>query len=343
MSLPEDLALVAIKKLAVHQLPDKAGTAGVLSSIETPVLPDVRKFFEERIKSTLSKEGMAVDFDPSTASPVPTQVDSILLDSKPDFMAASQAIAQHLFDLQRKVHSEGLLCVALCEVRRRRAVAIMKLEKEEGVTADLVGEPGKQHFKIELNAIMLSSRTRLFKMGFFIRQVDASLDALASDSQIGGHAKFASYFLESFLGCMLVTQPNLATERFVTAVENFINQTVVEPKKKASYHIALLAELKSNRKSVNTNDFANENIDAGEDRKTLKQYLKKHEVPTPTFKKQLDLVQTKIGRVQLSFDNRTLVITPAEQIDDTVKIIEQESGLTRVEIEGRLEKVSGKK
>jgi hypothetical protein len=343
MSLPRDLALVAIKKLAVHQLPDKAGTPGVLSSIETPLLPDVRKFFEERMKATLSNEGMAVEFASSIASPVPAQVDSILLDAKSDFMAASQAIAQHLFTLQKKVHSEGLICVALCEVRKRRAIAVVKLEKEEGVTADLVGEPGKKHFKIELNAIMLSSRTRVFKMGFFIRESDGALDALASDSQIGGHAKFASYFLEDFLGCQLVTQPNLATQRFVVAVENFINQSVDEPTKKAAYHIALLAELTSNRKTVNTNNFANENIDAGEDRKMLKQHLKEHEVPTPTFKKQLDLVESRIGRVQLSFDNRTLVITPAEQIDSTVKISVQASGLTRVEIEGTLEKVSGKR
>lgn len=346
-----DLGKCHVERLIVHEVPDRPAAAKVLklvlSEIESTLTADLRNYFTERISTSLSEAAFEVIFDPASPSPVPALVLNFLTVNGADFVAMSQAFAHHLYTSQTGVNPAGLLIVAELSYAQRRALAILKLEKEQGVRVRQTTHHEKHTFSIEhLRDLMLTERTRVFKVGAFVPRGKTleTIEGLVSDKQRGYRPKteVAAFFLNKFLGCTLAEEADVATKRFFQATEQFINEQVADPIQKARYHMALLAELQSERGSVRPRHFAEINFKVT-DRQPFVDFIQSHGVSTSPIEKDVSLIQTQLQRMQIDFRSGIAVFGTPESFEQHVKMKTLDGGAMRMEIEDQVKTVHGRR
>src|SRR4051794_33745153 len=99
-----DLGLLRIRDLILHDVPlrpvGSEGAGPALSEAASPLDDELRTFFQEKIRSSLANEGLAVEKDTQAGSPVPDIVAKLL--GGDGLVAPSQVIARHLYDVQTR-------------------------------------------------------------------------------------------------------------------------------------------------------------------------------------------------------------------------------------------------
>jgi hypothetical protein len=341
-----DLGQLRVDKLIVHELPrhlaSEAVSQPILSDIESPLTVEVKNFFREKITGTLGTEAYDVEFDPDTTSPVPNLVSDNLGNSATDFVVMSQEVARHLHQCQGGINPEGLLTVVQVRVENRRGLCILKLEKQEGARVRQETSHGKTTFSVQhIRDLMLTGKTKVFKVGLFVREGDGTIDGAVCDRQKGYGGTVAYFFLSRFLGCRLKELPEITTKRFLEATESFINEEVADPERKASYQVALLAELNATRDSVSPEAFANNNL-ATEHRQAFMTHLEEAGLTAPSFVKDTNLVKPHLRRIQFTFQTGISVLTSPDNIGEQVKVQPEEDGRTRIEITDFLKNMHGR-
>jgi hypothetical protein len=205
----------------------------------------------------------------------------------------------------------------------------------------------KRTFNIEhLRELMLTSKTKVFKIGLFVKRdgSDGGIEGAVSDKQRGYLPKteVADFFLKRFLGCNLVEAPDVSTKRFFNATEEFINEEVDDPLRKARYNIALLAELNDTGTVLRPRDFAQRHLDV-DDRQRYITFLETKDVPTTAIQKDKTLIAGQIQRLQIDFSSGLAVLGSPESFREHVQMSQLDDGRTRVQIEDRLNRVHGKR
>lgn len=200
-----DLGQIHVDGLIVHEVPkhflhSTTNPALILSDIESPTDVTVRNFFRERMSTALGMHAYEVELDATSGSPVPGIIESLLAANPPDFVEASQSMAIHLHGCQGGVSPGGLLTVIRGQVESRRAVAVMKLEKEEGTRVTRVKTPGHQTYDVShIRDLMLTGKTKVFKVGLFSTTATGDIRGLVCDSQRTAATTVAYFFLQTFL------------------------------------------------------------------------------------------------------------------------------------------------
>jgi len=343
-----DLGSFVVNSVIVHDVPKpepgRPTTGPLLSDVESELDAELRNFFSERIVRSLGK-GFDVVFDEATTSPVPVIVNLALADPPADFVKASQAIAMHLFSSQSRVNSPGLLTVIDGEVDHQRCLAILKLEREQGLRAHQDRTAAGVTFTLEhLRELMLTEGTRVFKAALFQQFGDEvnSVVGLASDNQRGylPRVEVAGFFLSRFLGCRLRDAPRLATKAFFIATQEFINSRVADPVLKKQYEVALLTEMNSNRSVIDPGAFAREHM-AAEFRQPLIQHLIAEAAPAAPFPKDIDLIATQVRQMVIEF-NGGLSLTGTPEGFGAVELRTSPQGQQEAVIRDSVKNVRGK-
>ena len=131
-----DLAALTIERAIVHDIPRRLRGEEFqpdLSETDSPLDADTAVHLHRKIVSTIGgKSAYELTFLERTESPVPPIIREYTASRRrrDDFVTKSQRLATHLFELQRGSSSPGLLCVLDCKVSNKRAVAILKVERE---------------------------------------------------------------------------------------------------------------------------------------------------------------------------------------------------------------------
>jgi hypothetical protein len=288
-----------IAELLIHDvpLPNDDGEQVLLTDAPIDLDTDLRQYFRRKIVESLKKRGLDVVADPDGSSLVRESVAAVLA-SGDQLVPRSQELAQHLFAIQNKTNSEGLLAVASGTVDEGPVVSVLKLEREQGLRLQIIREDDRNLADIEhLRNLTLTDKTKVFKTS--ILALDAPGDELSllgrvSDDQRGIRAGegVANFFLSRFLGCQLRVNPEIATRDFVDAVEAFING-LDNPERQAEYHIAMLATLQDQQLDISPASFAESHLKDDD----LDAYLASLEKvgldPDSTFQKDLKLARAK--------------------------------------------------
>lgn len=120
-------------------------------------------------------------------------------------MIKSQGIAMYLYEQQPGDSPEGLLAVMLGTIRNNPAVAVMKLQKLAGLQVrEAQTEEGMRTLTVEiLSELMLTEKTRVFKVAVFVKDADNVIHGRVSDEQLGSNAGggVAPFFMH-VLGCV---------------------------------------------------------------------------------------------------------------------------------------------
>ena len=314
-----DVASLTIKNLIAHDIP-KRMAADELTDFElsqaVPKLPrPTLDFFRGRLKVTLTKRGQLVDPNPKlNKPPLPPVLQAWLADSKVDVVDVSQEAAKHLYSVQTGSASEGLLAVSAATIDGRRALALMKLPHEEGLSVTQTNVGGKPTLNVEvLGNLTLTENTRVFKAGVFWLD-DGAMLGLVSDDQTGEATDIAGFFLTNFLGCRRVRQPKVLTKAFKEAVTEYISKNVTDEDDKLQYTYALYAELRSNAKKIDPTKFVSEHV--GDDHKApLLEALKQRGVPAAAFVKDTEMLPRGGRAARLQTEGGLTISGDAEAIE----------------------------
>ncbi|CUR54366.1 nucleoid-associated protein [Nocardioides sp.] len=262
--------------------------------------------------------------------------------SKHDLLTCSRELARTLQHSQPAQSPEGLLMVADARADGQRVFVLAKLEHERGAQATRERDAqGNMIYTMQfLDDLFFTTGSRVFKIGYFPITADpeAALQGLVVDRQAQAH-HVARYFRESYLGCVWRERPELVTERFYDTVQSWID-TVGDPEKRARYQVGLISELQSQTTGLSVSGFATKHLDAG-DRDdfvaTARQVLPASELP-----KSLEFVKAKLNNVRIDTATGTIVIAPPERMKDgTVRIEDDQLGVSTITIHDTIEKTSG--
>ncbi len=350
--MSRDITRLRIEKIIVHDVPRRSLTGDTeslrLSEVESVLTQDLSNFFRERVVASLQSGAYGVAFDTESESPVPTLILDNLSRQTKSFVTTSRLIAEHLHITQKGNASSGLLIVMQGSLPQMSSLAILKLERQRGLLATPEEHDGKATFDIQqVHNLMLTERTRVFKVGLFVQEGD-TLDTVwgqVSDKQRGERpvTEVAGYFLRTFLGCRLREEPEVTTKRFFQATQVFINDKVSDAPTKARYHVALLATLNNQEDAVRPRDFAEEHIDIN-DRQAYMEWLREEGVPINEFPKDTGTIGGQLKRIQLDFEGGVVILATPEALADKERISIEPLGdsLTRVVVEDRLKGMRGR-
>lgn len=346
---------LVIDKFIVHDVPSKFSTSYLknnpdqsnleptLSDIETPFSESLRKFFLDKLKISI---GASTSFDikyGDSSGIVPTQIDTYFCNNDLA-ITTSQQIALHLHKTQNARNSGGLLLFVLCHVDNTKAIAILKVEREEGVQISKIQtKDGHIHFNMEhIENLMLTQNTKLYKLVLFFREGNETKGIL-SDQQMGFSIgkDVAMFFLKDFLNCDLIESPSVTTKKFFESSQDFVNNSNMPQEEKANAIMHILSTLTNNTGAINIQNFAENNLNP-EYADEFMSFMTEHKLPKTSFVKDITLIEHKLKKSQFSFDSGICVIAPQDTINTTLNYKSTKTGKIKMEIIDSLKKVSSK-
>lgn len=336
-----DLASFFISDVIVHEIPRKPPQGDPvpeleLSEVVAPTDTPVRNFFRERIADTLRKHGHEVEVDETQTSPVPAWIRRFVA-AEADLVEMSKDMAKHLYAQQTNVQPEGLLVVAGGTVQGERALAILKLQKEEGARVLRQEHEGQTTLNIQhLRELMLTQRTRVFKAAVFHTGPEDQILGLVSDEQM---LDLAAFFLERFLGCRLARRPSVVTKDFQVTATRFINDQVSDDAQKLRYHNALQVELNSHKETIRPRDWIEEHVDQ-DHRQLFEDALREADLPLDTFPKDIARLKPASLSQTRALTARGLRLTaPTSVFEEVVETVVREEGDNVLMIKDRITSV----
>ena len=318
----------------------------VLSHALSPLDADLRQYFQARVAESLRLAAYPVVADPNRTAPTPDLVHEHLTGIGPGLIETSQAVARHLFNAQQNVRSSpGLLVVASGTVDSGSCLAVLKLQKQEGLNLERVGSSGAETYSLEhLKRLMLTNDTRVFKVALF--EADGVVDpddvhALVSDKQrfSSPEKRMADFFLKGFLGCRLRDDPAQVTSKYYVAAEKYVNQKVSDPERRARYHRALLTDLVSQSDTVVPRSFATDHLDE-DDQQAFLAHLRAEDVSTTQFQKETELIDGRLREEEYTLQSGIRVRGRPVAFDEHAEISTNGDMLEMV-IKDRLASVKG--
>lgn len=351
-----ELGTLQVKALVVHEVPARFVTKDEndvprYSDAATPMDSSLQQFIGDRLKRSLGTRGLEVILqDDNNESPVPGLIGD-LLSSKPDpwadegsLVKASRETAEHLFKTQKGNSPAGLLAVVGGTVDKLPAVAVMKLEKEQGARFELEEIDGKRRFTLEqVKQLVFTDGTKVFKASLFRRADPKSgqIIGVVSDEQLSrtGRREIADFFLERFLGCQLRDEPDITTKEVFYATEDFINSHVTDPVLMSAYQSALLTTMTSNVPQFNPKIFAQEHLQK-KDQGQYTRFLRERGLPDHSFKKDLSKIEKQVKQLMFNFEDFKVQASLQAIEDQRVRVSKKGDGVAVLTAEGTLKSVS---
>jgi hypothetical protein len=254
-------------------------------------------------------------------------------------VAHSQAIALHLHACQNAVNPGGLLVCALGAIDKMPTVAILKVEKEEGVRVQQTHIDGKLSIDLaHLRDLVLTKKTRVFKVAVLAAgPVPDRVSGLAYDSQLGENANrdVAQFFLRKFLSCKFQEEPAEQTKRLNRAGQDFVNQDVTDPELQARYELQFMAALQAETSVFRPQDFARDFLKPA-DRKKFMDRIAANLLPATEIPKDLTLIAGTLKRMKMTMESGLAITAPPDVFDKDVKVNRQDDNVARISIEGRI-------
>ena len=341
------------KKFSKHYLkanPEATFEDLILSDIPTAFDAELVRFFHGRISATIgSSSAFEIELDPTLSNNKTQQsikkyfeigdASSFPLNES-DSILITQDIAKALYEVQTARNPGGILLFIPCHNQQQHGLAILKVEREEGVRIQKdTTEQGKTTFNAQhIKDLMLTSRTKLFKIVLFYKS-GGNIVGFVCDQQQGviGNREVADFFLTDFLGCKLKEAPHVSTKKFFEAAMIYINGDNLTDSEKLDVRTHLISELTNNMSSVNTLAFAERAIPAGK-RQSFMDAMTKSNISS-NFVKDTSLVSDKIKRVKYELECGIKITGTEDAVKDNLSIESLEDGKTRFELIDRIRKV----
>lgn len=339
-----DSALLSISNVTVHDVPKhkKNETTAQIdySERESALTDELKVFFVTKVAEAVTSKGFKVLFNPDSASPVPELIKSIMCGPIEPFVDSSKQISKHLYDIQTGWNPAGIVVVLKGSVNNNKVVVVLKLERDEGAR---LKKNSRQHF-IDIESVrdlMLTKKTRLYKVGFFFDRSDfnSDFDGYVCDNQISieSTAGVAKFFLEQYLGCRLYDDTRKLTRNFFESTKEFILR-VETPIKRATYYEHLLSYMNRQIRTIDPREFSVTYLDQ-DDRQIYEDHLSRFNVQLSPFEKDNDLITAHIEKMMIDFDNDVSIISRNGELGNRVTLTDEGNGITKAEVRAKIKKI----
>jgi hypothetical protein len=317
------LGIIQIDKLIIHEIPRKEpkqqGIPLAVTGVESNLTQGDRNFISEKINHGLARIAYRAKFNLPTDSLVPDYIFKILSEDIPTedkFVFYSQQIAKDLYQSQTAINPAGLLIITKVKLGNKPGIAILKLEKEEGMQYESnFNDEGLITYSIEQAKNLMLTGGKIFKIALFIQEGTTleSIEGWISDRQSGvrSNTEIAKFFLETFLSCYLLDSPEIITKRFYKASQDFINLHVEDQELKIKYEMALLSVISNNENTIDPEEFANSYFELN-DRSSFTKYLSRNDIPVSAFEKNTSSIESSLKSMRLSFGDIILYMPISE-------------------------------
>jgi hypothetical protein len=350
--MQSDLGYLRIRKVILHDVPKhtkkEEGEGPILSQVESPLSGSSSLYFKKKIVDSIkSTKAFDITFDAISSSPVPELITEYLTKpTKSLFIKNSQKMAEHLHNIQSGHNPPGFLAVVDCTVDDKMALAIVKLEREEGVRLQQTTVQDKRTFNFDvIKDLIFTEKTRVYKVSLFIALDEElkSMEAAVSDYQTGyfRQADVARFFLRSFLGCTLLEEAYMSTRKFYELSEQFFNEEVKDPTKRQKYYTHLVSTLHSNADSVSPESFAQLFLETP-DRKPYLAYIRSQGLNAVSFPLDTRLIDGRLKKQLIEFEEGISIVIRSEDAEERVKWTSLANGQVKAEISGMLKAIKGK-
>ena len=346
---------IAIKEFIVHDIPRKLPSRSlgsnaeelqnvpVLSDVETPFSSKLVDFFKSKFSSSIGSSNSVEIKYTDEKECVPSQIEQYFLDHSKS-ITTSQKIAKKLFEIQNARNTEGLLLFVYGVQNQNDFLAILKVEREEGVQIDIQkDDEGKTSFNLNyIENLMLTKKTKLFKIALFIKDGNETKGFL-SDNQIGqtSTGNYADFFMSEFLSCELISEPPMVTKLFFEETQKFVNSSNLSPNDKARIITHLVSHLTNNSASLNIQRFAEDSFPSNKADEYLTQI--QNLCGCSLFVKDTSLISKKLKKQLFSFDSGISVTVPSELDDEElIKYEETEDNKMKIQIVDSVKEIRSK-
>lgn len=320
------LSDLKILEAVVHDVPrPESGEALTLTDGPVSLDLELETYFRDKLRESLEGRGLRIGADPDLPAVVREGVAEIVRDPARQ-VPASQAMAAHLFELQKKSNSPGLLTVIRATAAGNDLVAILKLEREVGVHVVIDDEGSRRVINLEyLRDLTLTRKTRVFKAAVTELSDPSdplSLTGIASDDQRSRQEGrgLARFFLHDFLGCQLSAGAEKATKDFWTATQTFINEDVASPERKGRYQVAVQAFLEEPQEDLRPETFIARAIEQNDQPKLRQRVRDQGLDPRVTVPKDTALVANKISGFRVTFEHGMSLVGGREDLEERVEL-----------------------
>lgn len=336
-----DFSRLIIQHVIIHEvLRQKISQTRIpptFSDIECELTDEIKLFLKDKIIETVgSSKAYNIEFDPSSASPIPSIITSIIENtySEENFLNYSKEITTHLNSIQTGRNPGGFFTLILGINNGRKLIGILKIEKEDGALLEQSERNGKRTFEIKkLKDLILTPNTKLLKISVF--STTNSITGRIRDNQLTKKGEVATFFLKDFLGCKFIQEPAKDTQEFFEKSYDYIRDEVVDPRLQNIYRIHLISYLSSESNTVNPNVFAT-NYLKEEHRGHYRSYLRDREIIIGDTIKDTSYIESKIREMMLEFENGIKIIGRNENFEQEVVIENLPDGRTKATVESRL-------
>ena len=319
-----DYSQLIIEKLIIHDIPKhKKNEEGApyYSESESIITDGLRVFFQDKVKSALNgNQALKVCFKTDAESSVPVCTQEIL-NTDNEFIQLSKNIAIDLFNIQKGTNSAGVLLVIRGKIQDNTVCIILKLEKDKG--AQLVLNTATRTFDVEeIQNLMLTNKTKIFKVALFIRRDDFQIDydGLLMDYQINIKDKKGtnSFFLD-FIGCRPYADPKITTKNFYNYTRAFID-SIPDDLARTKYIQDLNSYLQKNQNTINPREFAEEYMSETDHKNQYEQYLRDKGFALEAYTKDNTLINSHIKKIILEFSNGISILGNKGSFEKKVKL-----------------------
>jgi hypothetical protein len=343
-----DAVHLKISTLIVHDVPKTplggGQAAPILSEIDFEPDDELKGYLKAKLAETLGRVAYCAKFDPSTTSPAPNLITDRLTAQTIPLVDMSQQLAHHLNTCQNRQNPAGLLTIIQATQSGQQVVMVIKFEREAGVRMSQIELKGKRTFNVsQIKDLVLSDKTRLFKVGFFTKKTDGHIHAEVSDTQTGFQSDrpMADFYLKQFLGCIYCSDPIMVTQSFYSAAEKFID-SVKDPLLKTKYELALISDLASADATMDPRNFAQRHMDPV-DQDMFIAAIRVEGSPTTTFRKDTQAIRNRIQKIQYDFAGGVSVLGSPEAIESTTELQSLQDGRSRLIVTDELRRTKGRR
>ncbi len=315
----------SIRSSVVHYVPttkDEADPRPLLTSAEIKLDADLTRYFATKISERLGSKGLEVVNDPDRESTVSDALAAILA-SPAELVPQSRTVAQRLFDVQSGSNSSGLLALLTGTIEGRACVAVVKLERQRGVSFDIDSSTGTVDLELMRN-LTLTDKTKVYKTALFTSgSSGVKLSGFVADDQrtAARGRQVGDFFLAAFLGCKPKEPAALTTYRFVVAANEAINQDVASAERRGRYQVAMLSMLQDNSVDIRPQTFAQRHLDDVHRAPFLARIEAAGIDPKRPFPK--DTSRVKVDQFKVTFDSGMTLVGPAPALQENVEMPEK--------------------
>lgn len=341
-----DSGSLQIERIIVHDIPRHSkGDYSIepnYSAEESKLSDGLRLFFKDKAVDSLnSNRSFKICFNDESASPISWVANDMLVSDGSNIVDQSKVIAKHLFEIQVGSNAAGILVIIFGKVNDKNSCIILKLERDKG--AQLTLDPITKSYNIqEVENLMLTQKTKIFKVALFILRNDfeSDFDGVIMDYQIDIRAKkeVSTWFINKFLGCRAYEDPKITTHYFYHYTRQYIF-TIEDEIIKAKYIQDLNSYIQKNNQTLSAKEFANDYFKTTQHKTDYKNYLQSKNFTFSSFIKDTSQIDRQIKNFVISFENGISISGSNGTFDENVDLKTLDDGQHRAEIISKIKNI----